>query len=451
MSQLKISLLGTLRVELDGEAISDSIRTRKESSILAYLAEENGRSHNKSALAKLFWPTRPDNIAVINLEQAIRGIQTAISSETNQVNPIQLSVDSVQMDTDAFILDTHIFRNNIHSVKNHPHTNFHTCQDCIQKLEQSVDLYRGGFLEGSSLSDLPAFQDWIDQSRTRYHLQMLDSLQLLSKIFVKQNHFDLAYKYARHYVFLAPLDEGGHRLLMRILALSGRRNAAIQQYQFLQNTLERELGGEPSAETKQLYARIKNGLPIDDIDTGSLAKTNIPTQPVTLSTSDSSIQLYDPATSLPLKPIFMDRLVHTIRRMERQQLMAAVVIISISYPLNLEMPPMIKKQVQHHIAGRLSGSIRESDTLAVLQDDEYGLILEEIKDSQVLPQLAQKITRALNTPIIIQNQRIEIKAVLGTSLFPSDGTEPSALLAQAEAALKNARLHQASFYFPPSN
>lgn len=449
MSKLKICLLGTLKVELNDNPITDLIRTRKEISILAYLTEENGRVHNKTALAKLFWPNRPENLALLNLEQALQGIQGVISKDSDQANPFLLTTDSVQMDAEAFLLDTHIFSSYIHSVKNHPHANYHTCQDCIQKLEQSVDLYRGSFLNGLSLNDLPSFQDWIDQSRSRYHLQMLDALQLLSKIFVKQNHFDLAYKYARHYVFLAPLDEGGHRLLMRILALSGRRNAAIQQYQFLQGSLEKELGSEPSAETKQLYARIKNGLPIDDIDTGSLAKTNIPTQPVT-NLSDSSIQLYDPATSLPLKPIFMDRLVHTIRRMERQQLMAAVVIISISYPLNLEMPPLIKKQVQHHIAGRLSGSIRESDTLAVLQEDEYGLILEEIKDSQVLPQLAQKITRALNPPIIIQNQRIEIKAVLGTSLFPADGTEPAALIAQAEVALKNARLHQASFYFPPS-
>ena len=44
-----------------------------------------------------------------------------------------------------------------------------------------------------------------------------------------------------------------------------------------------------------------------------------------------------------------------------------------------------------------------------------------------------------------------IKLVLGGSVFPVDGMDPMALLDQAETAMREARIKQASFYYPPSD
>src|SRR6185369_3312384 len=52
---------------------------------------------------------------------------------------------------------------------------------------------------------------------------------------------------------LDPLQEGVHRTLMRLYARQGRRGAALKQYQVCVGALQRELGIEPEAETKQLY------------------------------------------------------------------------------------------------------------------------------------------------------------------------------------------------------
>ena len=55
---------------------------------------------------------------------------------------------------------------------------------------------------------------------------------------------------------LDPLQEAVHRTLMRLYARQGRRGAALKQYQVCVGVLQRELGTEPEAETKQLYQEL---------------------------------------------------------------------------------------------------------------------------------------------------------------------------------------------------
>jgi DNA-binding SARP family transcriptional activator len=53
MSRLALYLLGSPRIERDGERVD--IRRRKAIALLAYLAVMGG-SHSRDALATLFWP-----------------------------------------------------------------------------------------------------------------------------------------------------------------------------------------------------------------------------------------------------------------------------------------------------------------------------------------------------------------------------------------------------------
>src|SRR4029453_14775662 len=55
---------------------------------------------------------------------------------------------------------------------------------------------------------------------------------------------------------LDPLQEPVHRALMRLYQRQGRRGAALKQYQVCVSVLQRELGTEPEAETKQLYQKL---------------------------------------------------------------------------------------------------------------------------------------------------------------------------------------------------
>lgn len=441
MNRLGISLLGSIKVQFDGADITETLRTKKERAILAYLAEEPPRSHARQIIAEFLWPDRPENYARMNLRQALLGIRKAFGGDANANHFIRINEETVQFLHKNVDLDTQEFNKLLHSVKIHPHPHLNRCEECVHHLEQAIEVYRGEFLEDLILGDVTGFQEWIVFHRERHFRSMLDALQSLIKIYYKQGNYDKAYFYAWRYVDLAPLEEGGHRLLMRLLALSGRRNAALQQYQFCRTIIEREFGIEPSAETKQLYAQIKSGLPIEKIDTGSLAAIDIPTQP-TIQRVSSTGQLYDPSTRIPLRPLFMDRLKHAIIRMERGQVMAIVGIVSFVFPYNPEMSAEQQQQAEQHLVRRLVGAVREGDTVAKLQENEFGLILEGIKDAAVVELIAQKIVRVVGTPILYQGQRIEVKPFIGTSLYPADGIDPNSLLNQADIAMRTARLNK---------
>ncbi len=65
-----------------------------------------------------------------------------------------------------------------------------------------------------------------------------------------------AIRTALRLVALDLLQEVAHRALMRLYARAGRRGAALRQYQECVSVVQRELGAEPEAETRQLYQSI---------------------------------------------------------------------------------------------------------------------------------------------------------------------------------------------------
>jgi diguanylate cyclase (GGDEF)-like protein len=440
MNQIEISLLGAIKVKFDGEDVTENLRTKKERAILAYLAEESGRSHTRPIIAEFFWPDRPENYARMNLRQALMGIRKAFGGEKNTTPFLRITEDTVRFLPDTAQLDTVICREHFQTVKNHKHDHLHTCSECINHLNQIIELNRGEFLEDLVLGDVAGFQEWIVFRRERYFRNLLDTLQLLSKVYYKQGDYDQAYWFVWRYVDLAPLEESAHRLLMSLLSLSGRRNAALQQYEFCKSIIEREFGLEPSAETQQLYAKIKNGLPIDLIDTGELGRNKkIKSGSLKKITTD---QLYDPITRIPNRPLFMDRLRHTISRMERSRLMAAVFILSFSYPRNSKIPPDSMKEIQQHLVRRLVAVVREGDTVAMLQENEFALILEEIKDPMVIEKITNKIRKAVESQLVVDGKRIELHLSIGSSLFPIDSSDPISLLSKADVSMRIAQQMQ---------
>src|SRR5207237_1236760 len=71
-----------------------------------------------------------------------------------------------------------------------------------------------------------------------------------------------AVRTASRLVALDALHEPAHRALMRLYITQGRRPAALRQYQTCVAALRRELGVEPAAETKQVYAEILRDAPV---------------------------------------------------------------------------------------------------------------------------------------------------------------------------------------------
>jgi predicted ATPase len=114
-------------------------------------------------------------------------------------------------------------------------------------------------LEGFSVGDSPAFEEWALLTRERLARLMSSALHRLAAAYEQRGEYETAQSHAQRHVELEPWDEKARRQLMRVLALDGQRSAALVQYESCRRRLAEELDVEPAPETLELYEQIRSG------------------------------------------------------------------------------------------------------------------------------------------------------------------------------------------------
>ena len=109
------------------------------------------------------------------------------------------------------------------------------CRSCMRRLSEAAALFLGDFMSGFSLASVP-FEEWLVVHRERLHRQALEALHHLAAYDERRGHFDRVIYYAQRQVELEPWDERAQRQVMRLLALSGQRNADLAQYETCRTT-----------------------------------------------------------------------------------------------------------------------------------------------------------------------------------------------------------------------
>jgi DNA-binding SARP family transcriptional activator len=251
MAELRIALLGPPRVERDGAPIE--VDTRKAIALLAYLAIHPER-HGRDAVAGLLWPE-------YDTEHARGALRRTLSTLNKAVGPGWLAADrtTVGFAGTGFWLDVARFEALVAACRDHGHDPGDACPACIAPLGEAARLHRGDFLAGFSLRDSPSFDDWQYFQAERLRRELAGTLERLATAQVGQHRWDEAVDAARRFLALDPLHEPAHRQLMRIYAWSGRRGAALRQFEACRRVLADELGVEPLEETVAVHEAIQAG------------------------------------------------------------------------------------------------------------------------------------------------------------------------------------------------
>ena len=95
MSQLTISLLGTVQVLRDGRPITGQAYA-KVLGLLAYLAVEADRPHARASLALLFWPEQSEEKARHSLRQALSTLRRMLGDHVAAEPILLISRESIQ-------------------------------------------------------------------------------------------------------------------------------------------------------------------------------------------------------------------------------------------------------------------------------------------------------------------------------------------------------------------
>jgi len=90
-------------------------------------------------------------------------------------------------------------------------------------------------------------------------------------------------------------------------------------------------------------------------------------------------------------------------------------------------------------AGRLSQTLRSSDTVARLGGDEFTVIMQGLPRPEVASTVAAKIVQAMNTPFVIDQQTIDVTTSIGLVFYQGDATTVEALVKQADVMLYQAK------------
>lgn len=254
MAQLSISLLGS-PIVIHGEQPL-SFATHKVQALLIYLAVEEGM-HPRQKLATLLWPESDRAAARASLRNTLLRLRRVLQHSPHVPTAPHLLVErnALGFNPDAaFTLDLHIVAEavDLGTTSSPP-----LSSEILDRLQTATDLLRGDFLEGFTLPDAPAFDDWASFQREQWHLRAGALFDALSRAQSEQGQTRAAIATVQRWLAFDPLNERIYRRLMRLQLAYGDRAGAQKSYEACCAMLESELDASPAPETQAFAARLQ--------------------------------------------------------------------------------------------------------------------------------------------------------------------------------------------------
>jgi DNA-binding SARP family transcriptional activator/tetratricopeptide (TPR) repeat protein len=234
---LRIRLLGELDLRLGSDPLPPLESGRAES-LLAYLLLHRDAPQPRQQLAFLLWPDSTESQARTNLRHVLHNLRRALPDLGCF---LVVSSRTLQWRADApFWLDVAAFEGLLQQAERaEPAVS-------VCALREAVALYAGDLLPG-------CYDEWLLAERERLHQRYLRALERLTALLSSQGEYAAAIAYAERLLRHDPLHEESYRLLMRLHQARGDGARALRVYHDCAAVLERELGVEPSAATREAY------------------------------------------------------------------------------------------------------------------------------------------------------------------------------------------------------
>ena len=247
-ASLQLTLLGSPQIILD--CIPLKKFTHQKSLALLYYLAVTGRPSSRESLAALLWGEATEANARAGLRKSLAELRRRVGGH------LLIDRQQVAFNREAtYTLDVERFETQIKRCHNRAGADLHP--DEADDLAGALTAYQGDFLSGFHIRRAPAFEEWAMMERERLRLDAIRGLHLLTNHYLAQGEYDHALQHVQRLLALEPYQEEAYRQLISLLALNGRREAALAQYQACRQLLHDELGVEPQPETTALYERIR--------------------------------------------------------------------------------------------------------------------------------------------------------------------------------------------------
>jgi diguanylate cyclase (GGDEF)-like protein len=173
----------------------------------------------------------------------------------------------------------------------------------------------------------------------------------------------------------------------------------------------------------------------------------------------------DPLTGLGNRLALEERLGLALRQRSPQGTSVLFIDIDNFKQVNDSLGHDAGDRLLQHVAAALGAALRGSDsvarpgseqaiTVARLGGDEFTIVAEDLQTSEDALRIAERVQRALQTPVQVGKHEIVISTSIGITVYPDDASPPDDLLRHADQAMYRAKelgRDQVQFYSAEMN
>src|SRR6476620_10781293 len=150
---------------------------------------------------------------------------------------------------------------------------------------------------------------------------------------------------------------------------------------------------------------------------------------------------HDGLTGLPNRNLLRQQVDEMLLHMRRSSDKVALLMLGLDNfkAVNDTLGHAVGDKLLRGVAKRLRSTLREEDTLARLNSDEFAIVQCGLARPEDAVLLARRLLEAVGEPYLLDGHSVVIGASLGIAMSPGDGDESEKLLKNADMALSRAK------------
>lgn len=159
-----------------------------------------------------------------------------------------------------------------------------------------------------------------------------------------------------------------------------------------------------------------------------------------LETIESLLHV-DTLTQLANRRALRDRMTGLLSSAQRRHCRVGLLLLDLDQfkAINDGLGHSAGDELLVEVARRLRTAARPEDLLARLGGDEFVVVAPDLEDTAALLALARQLHAALSTPVTVAAREVRVTLSIGIASFPDDGLTLEELLANADAAMYEAK------------
>lgn len=159
--------------------------------------------------------------------------------------------------------------------------------------------------------------------------------------------------------------------------------------------------------------------------------------------------MYDGLTDLPNRRLYEESIQNAINHCKANNKKFALMLG------DLDRFKQINDTLGHHagdsllrqVAVRMQTAMRGSDVLARLGGDEFAFIFSGLEHEAIVSQLAQRVMRTIDDPVVIDGLNFKVGMSLGIVIYPDHGEDMETLMRRADISLYRSKERRNCYTF----